>query len=78
MPFTLEDGGRLGAHAQALLRSFVARAKEKGRRPPLAYKDSSSSAPTYPNLSVAFEMAAPLVHLDAPCPLQASPSYLVS
>jgi hypothetical protein len=46
VPFALEDGGRLGAHAQALLRSFAALAVDKGRRPPLAYRDSSFSAPT--------------------------------
>ena len=46
VPFALEDGGRLGAHAHALLRSFATLAIEKGRRPPLAYRDSSSSAPT--------------------------------
>jgi len=46
VPFALEDGGRLGAHAQALLRSFAALAIEKGRRPSFAYRDSSSSAPT--------------------------------
>jgi hypothetical protein len=52
VPFALEDGGRLGADAQALLRSFATLAIEKGRRPPLAYRDSSSSAPTLASLWV--------------------------
>ena len=52
MPFALEDGGRLGAHAQALLRSFAALAIEKGRRPPLAYRDSPFCAPTLASLWV--------------------------
>ncbi len=50
--FAQEDGGRLGAHAQALLRSFAILAIEKGRRPPLAYRDTSSSAPTLASLWV--------------------------
>ena len=52
VPSALEDGGRLGAHAHALLRSFAALAIEKGRRPPLAYKESSSIAPTLASLWV--------------------------
>jgi hypothetical protein len=52
VPFALEDGGRLGAHAHALLRSFATLAVEKGRRPPRAYRDSSSSAPTLASLWV--------------------------
>jgi hypothetical protein len=50
VPFSLEDGGRLGAHAQALLRSFATIATEKGRRPPLSYRDSSAPAPTLVSL----------------------------
>ncbi len=34
--FALEDGGRLGGHAHALLRSFATLAVEKGRRRPRA------------------------------------------
>jgi hypothetical protein len=52
VPFALEDGGRLGAHAHTLLRSFATLAIEKGRRPPLSYRDSSSSAPTLASLWV--------------------------
>ncbi len=52
VPFALEDGGRLGSHAQALLRSFATLAVEKRRRPPRAYRDSSSSAPTLASLWV--------------------------
>ena len=36
VPFAIEDGGRLGAHAQALLRSLAAAALAKGRTPPFA------------------------------------------
>ncbi len=36
VPFALEDGGRLGAYAHALLRFFATLAIEKGRRPPFA------------------------------------------
>ena len=36
VPFTIEDGGRLGAHAQALLRSLATMALGKGRTPPFA------------------------------------------
>ena len=32
VPFAVEDGGRLGAHAQAFLRSLVERAVRQGRR----------------------------------------------
>ncbi len=52
VPFALEDGGRLGAHAQALLRSFAALAIEERRRPPLAYRNSTFSAPTLASLWV--------------------------
>ncbi len=34
VPFAIEDGGRLGAHAQALLRALAIAALSKGRRPP--------------------------------------------
>ena len=34
--FAIEDGGRLGAHAQALLRSLASAALAKGRTPPFA------------------------------------------
>jgi hypothetical protein len=36
VPFAIEDGGRLGAHAQALLRSLASAALAKGRSPPFA------------------------------------------
>jgi hypothetical protein len=44
VPFALEDGGRLGAHAQALLRSLVVVALDKGRTPPFAYRASGPTA----------------------------------
>ena len=36
VPLVIEDGGRLGSHAQALLRSLAASALAKGRTPPFA------------------------------------------
>ena len=36
VPFAIEDGGRLGSHAQALLRSLATTALNKGRTPPFA------------------------------------------
>jgi hypothetical protein len=36
VPFAVEDGGRLGAHAQALLRALASAALAKGRSPPFA------------------------------------------
>ena len=36
VPFAIEDGGRLGAHAQALLRSLATVALTKGQTPPFA------------------------------------------
>ena len=36
VPFAVEDGGRLGAHAQALLRALATAALSKGRKPPFA------------------------------------------
>ena len=33
-PFAIEDGGRLGAHAQDLLRAMAASTPAKGRKPP--------------------------------------------
>jgi len=47
VPFAIEDRGRLGAHALALLRSLAIVALDKGRRPPFAHRacvPSSSSA----------------------------------
>jgi len=74
VPFALEYGGRLGAHAQALFRSFATLAIEKGRCPPLAYRDPSSSAP-HSCFPVGPEMAAAPLHLEASCSFQASPSH---
>ena len=36
VPFAIEDGGRLGAHAQALFRSLATTTLTKGRTPPFA------------------------------------------
>ena len=45
VPFPIEDGGRLGAHALALLRALATLAMDKGRRPPFAYMATGLSAP---------------------------------
>ncbi len=52
VPFAMEDGGRLGAHALALLRAMTIVALDKGRRPPLAYRSAGVSAPTLVSLWV--------------------------
>ena len=36
VPFAIEDGGRLEAHAQALLRALATSDMAKGRTPPFA------------------------------------------
>ena len=45
VPFAMEDGGRLGAHAQALLMAMASSAITKGRTPPMARRmvDSAHS-----------------------------------
>jgi len=46
VPFAMEDGVRLGAHAIALLRSLAIVALDKGKRPPFAHRASGPSSPT--------------------------------
>ena len=46
VPTAMEDGGRLGAHALALLRALVVVALDKERHSPFAYRSSGSSVPT--------------------------------
>jgi hypothetical protein len=48
--FALEDGGSIGAHAQALLRPLAVVALEKGKSPSFAYMASAHSAPTLTSL----------------------------
>ena len=48
----MEDVGRLGALALALLRALAIVALDKGRRPPFAYMPSGLSAPTLVSLWV--------------------------
>ena len=43
VPFAVEDGGRLGAHAQAFLRSLAERAVRQGRRSRPAMRDPSGA-----------------------------------
>jgi len=43
IPFAVEDGGRLGAHAQAFLRSLAERAVRQGRRSRPAMRDPSGA-----------------------------------
>ena len=50
VPFAMEDVGRLGAHAHALLTAPATVALEKGRRPPCAHRVHASSAPTLSSL----------------------------
>jgi hypothetical protein len=45
VPFAMEDGGRLGAHAIALLRSLAIVALDKGERPPFAHIAFGPSSP---------------------------------
>ena len=45
VPFAIEDGGRMGAHAHALLVALAATALAKGRRPPFARGGRGSHAP---------------------------------
>ena len=52
VPFAMEDGGRLGAHAQALLRTLVVVALDKGRRPPFSHRAATPSVPTLTSLWV--------------------------
>jgi hypothetical protein len=39
VPFAIEDGGRLGDHAHAMLRALATSALAKGRQPPFAKGD---------------------------------------
>ncbi len=43
VPFAVEDGGRLGAHAQAFLRTLAERAVRQGRRSRLPVYDPSGA-----------------------------------
>ena len=47
VPFVVEDGSRLGAHAHALLRALASTTLSKGRKPPYA---KGVEAMTYPML----------------------------
>ena len=46
VPFAMENGGRLGAHALALLRALVVVVLDKERHSSFAYRSSGSSVPT--------------------------------
>ena len=52
VPFAMEDGGRLGAHALVLLRSLAIVTLDKGIRPPFAHRASRPSFPTLASLWV--------------------------
>ncbi len=45
VPFVMEDGGHLGAHALALLRALAIISLDKDSRPPFAYRASRISSP---------------------------------
>ena len=46
VPFAIEDGDSLGAHALSLLKALATVAEEKGWRAPLAHRAHAFSAPT--------------------------------
>ena len=46
----MEDGGRLGSHALALLNALAIVVIDKGKRPPFAYRVVGLSAPTLVSL----------------------------
>jgi len=46
VPFVAEDGGRICAHALALMKALATVALEKGRRPPHVYRAITPSPPT--------------------------------
>ena len=46
VPFSIEDGGRLGAHALSLLRALVVVAVDNGKTPPFSKRDSRTWPPT--------------------------------
>jgi len=46
VPFAIEDGGRLGAHAQAILTAMATLALDKCMRPPFAHRAHTHFAPT--------------------------------
>jgi hypothetical protein len=52
VPFALEDGGRLRAHAHALLRALATAALAKGRTPPFARGTEDMSHPMLVSLWV--------------------------
>jgi hypothetical protein len=52
VPFAIEDGGRLVAHALARMRALATIALEKGRRPCFAYRPHAPSAPTLSSMCV--------------------------
>jgi len=52
IPFAIEDGGRLGVHALALLKAVATVALEKGRHPPFAYCAYAASTPPLASLWV--------------------------
>jgi len=52
VPFAMEDGAHLGAHALALLRALAIVALEKGRRPLFAHRAAGPSSPTLVSLWV--------------------------
>jgi hypothetical protein len=50
VPFSVEDGGRLGAHALALLTVLATVALEKGHQPPNVYRFHRPLAPARASL----------------------------
>ena len=57
IPFAVEDGGRLGGHAQALLRALASSSLSKGRNPPLRKGGGGDDLP-HARLTMGQEVAA--------------------
>ena len=52
VPFAMEDGGMLGAHAQALQRALATSALFKGKTPPVARRMTDAPHPMLVNMWV--------------------------
>ncbi len=69
--FAIEDGGRLGAHALALLKALATVALKKGRQTSFAYRAHAYILYPYVGLHVGPTMATTLVHVASPRHFQA-------
>ena len=79
VPFAIENGGRLGAHVQALLRALATSTLTKGRSPPFAKGTEKRTHNMLVSLWVRSEVAAAYLCMAAPsyfapCPAVALPT----